>query len=449
VRTLLVSLLTLPSLALASGYAVPNSNPRDLGMCASAVAAQRDSGAAFALPAALARLRGASARVGAGAINIFNTWNDPAQTPTPLSSNARSVDMDLQFTPIGQASVAYGGQLAALGDRGWGVGLAIQPFGGAIVKYPADWPGRYRIEEVDRRSFSGALTAGIEVLPMLRIGGGLLYYYTMQEFTQYTALPTPPAGALVAAKATLEQNGGMASWDLSLEAEPIPGVPFTVAVDYKHQAVQELDGDVTWENLPPAIVVVTPGGPVVIPPAQASPILQNQGVEETLTIPNLLNVGLAYRVTKPLLVTFTYTMDRWEVYRTDRFVGDQPGAALAVERNYGNGHTFRAGAEYDVSPRFQVRLGLQRDESGLDEAFYSPTLPDASSWAGSLGVTYRFARGVSLDAGVFYALMDDVTAQSAATTEVPQTPAGAPLRGEYDISALIYGVSVGWTPAAK
>jgi long-chain fatty acid transport protein len=335
------------------------------------------------------------------------------------------------FAWLGQVSVAYGGELAALGNRGWGVGLGIQPFGGALVEWPKDWPGQYRIVDVDRRTFSGVLTAGIEVLPMLRVGGGLVYYYTTQEFKQNTLLPTGKANA------TLDQDGGALSFDLSAEAEPIAGVPFTIAVDYKHQGVQDLDGDVEWQGLPPGAGAL-------------NPILANQGVKETLTIPNVLNVGLAYRAIKPLLVTFTYTFDRWEVHESDTFVGDNPNAALRIPRNYGNGHTLRAGAEYDLSPSWQVRAGLQRDISGLDETEYSPTLPDASSWAGSLGATYRFGKGFSVDAAVFYAWMDEVNVENPAPSEpnVPPAPQRS-FRGSYDVSALIYGLSVGWRPGAR
>lgn len=430
-RKILLSLALLPSLALASGYSLPNTNPRDLGLSASAVAAQRDSGAVFALPAALARLEGPSASVGFGLVNVFNTWTDPAATPTPFSSNATEVDMENQFSPIGNVSLAYGGKLAALGNRGWGVGVSFQPFGGAIVDWPDDWPGRYRIDEVDRKSFSAALTAGFEVLPWLRVGGGLLYYRTMQEFTQYTFLPSPPLPIPLVAKATLDQDGGALSWDASVEIDPIPNVPFRIGVDYKHQAVQELEGDVTWEGLPPGASLV-------------NPILQNQDVEETLTIPNLLNVGLAYRVIEPLLVTFTYTFDRWEVYESDTFRGSS-GGTLAVARNYDNGHTIRAGAEYDVSPALQVRLGVQRDISGLDEREYSPTLPDSSSWAVSAGATYRFAGAFSVTGGLFYANMDEVEAENAAPSEPSPNPA-RPLRGTYEPSALVYGLTLGWNP---
>ena len=85
-RNCIASLFLAPSLAFASGYAVLNTSPRDLGLCASAVAAQRDAGAAFALPAALARIAGPSARAGGGAVNVFDAWKDPnpGATEPPL-----------------------------------------------------------------------------------------------------------------------------------------------------------------------------------------------------------------------------------------------------------------------------------------------------------------------------------------------------------------------------
>jgi long-chain fatty acid transport protein len=430
-KSTVVSMLLAPSLALASGYSLPNTNPRDLAMSASTVAAQRDSGAAFALPAALARLEGPSLRIAGGGVNVYNTWKDPTNgVPGPAGAVGPDTDMDGVISAIGNVSVAYGGKLTMFGNRGWGVGLGVQPFGGAIVNWPDDWTGRFRIVEVDRKSFSGIVSAGIEVLPRVRVGAGFLYYYTTQEFTQKTFLG--PAGE---AEATLDMDGGAPSFSASLEVDPIADLPLTIAVDYKHKATQDLDGDVKWTGLPPGASLL-------------NPILQDQGVKETLTIPNLLNIGLAYRVAKPLLITATFTWDRWVVYDQDQFIGDAPGAQLAVPRDYSNGQTYRAGVEYDLTPAWQVRAGVQRDESGLSTDTYSPTLPDGSSWAGSLGGTYKFGRGFSVDAAVFYAMMDDVTSTKNSATEPPLPTDPGTFRGKYSPSALVYGLSVGWQPTA-
>jgi long-subunit fatty acid transport protein len=101
-----------------------------------------------------------------------------------------------------------------------------------------------------------------------------------------------------------------------------------------------------------------------------------------------------------------------------------------------------------------VRAGVQRDVSGLDKTVYSPTLPDASSWGGSLGVTWRFAKAFSVDAAGFYANMDKVTAQPPAGSSEP--PSGGPnplvptgtFRGSYDTTAFIFSASLNWQPGS-
>jgi long-chain fatty acid transport protein len=462
VRKIAVLAFAFPSLALASGYSLPNTNPRDLSLSASAVAAQRDSGAAFALPAALSRLNGTSVTVGAGAVNIFNDWTDPTPGATvarlgdPAEPGTASISTEFTFFP--NISVAYGGKLNLLGERGWGVGLGLQPFGGAVVKWPDDWAGRYRITEVNRQVFSGILSAGVEVLPQVRIGGGLMYYYTMETFKQRVWMQPYPLtiGTPTAPDATakLDLSGGALTYDVSLELTPLRDVPFALALDYKHKATQDLDGDVTWSGTGPYI---NGPAPTHLPPLEA--LFTASSAKQTLTIPNSINVGASYRVMKPLLVTATFTLDRWVVYDRDRFTANT-GAVIDVPRHYGNGQTYRIGAEYAFGKAGELRLGVQRDISGLDKRYYSPTLPDASSWAGSLGGTFRFGNGFAVDAAVFYALLDEVKAENVGAE--PGSPTGNPaspvfvvpqegtsFRGTYNPSALIYTIAIGWTPGAK
>ncbi len=426
-KTILLSLSLFPALALASGYSLPNVNPRDVAMSASAGAAQIDAGAVFATPAALARLSGPSAKLGLGAFTISETWND---TTSPTTT-----DISRQFTPLPVGYLSYSGKLPVLGERRWGIGAAFSPFGGGVVKWPSDWTGRYRITEVDRKVFDTLVTAGVEVLPMLRIGGGVIYTYTTEKLRQKTYLGF--LGPLPDATATLDLSGGAVSYDVSAELDPVPQVPLRIAVDYKHKATQDLSGTVKWSGLPAGASTI-------------NPVLQDQDAKETLVIPNRLNVALAYQVVKPLLVTFAWTLDRWVVYDRDHFVGSVAGPdhPIDVPRNYRNGYTLRGGVEYDLLRALQLRVGVQRDHSGLRTDTYSPTLPDASSWAVSGGATVRMGHGLSVDAGIFYALMDKVTAEPPAGSVDPPpypVPTGT-FRGSYDISAVVFGAAIGWTP---
>jgi long-subunit fatty acid transport protein len=237
---------------------------------------------------------------------------------------------------------------------------------------------------------------------------------------------------------------------VSLEVEVMKNL--NLAVDYKHKASQDLTGDVRWSGVSPVIGAATPTGPLaaLFPLKVAT---STTSASQNLTIPNTLNIGAAYRPVKPLLVTGTFTFDRWVVYDQDQFIGET-GFVLTVPRHYRNGQTYRAGVAYDVLPILTVRAGAQRDVSGLRKEFYSPTLPDASSWGGSLGATVRFAKGFSVDAAGFYARMDKATATNPGVepgvyASAPTTPVVLPtgtFRGSYQPSAWVFSASVNWQP---
>jgi long-chain fatty acid transport protein len=404
-------------------------------------------------------------------VNVFNNWTDPTpgatQPPSvspgvsalPPEPGTQSLKENITIWP--QVSVAWGAKVPFLGDRGVGVGLSFEPYGGARVPWADDWAGRYRITDVDRRVYSAMGSVAIEVIPQIRVGGGVLYYYTEEKFVQhiwmepYGGLGAPPLGIFGPgtpdASASLRLTGHAWSYDLSIEGEPVKEWPLTLAVDYKHQGVQNMTGNVSISSVPPIF-----SGPVppALQPVQA--VVQTTSASSQLTIPNELNVGAAYRPAKPWLVTFTYTWDRWSVYQSDTFTGNT-GAVISVPRNYNDGHTFRAGVEWGATRNLELRAGFQRDISGLTTSTYSPTLPDGSSWGGSLGAGWKFGQGFSVSGALFYAHVDMVTStNNGLEPGVYPPPVGAlpvpqpdtTFRGSYEPSALIYSLAVGWTPGA-
>jgi long-subunit fatty acid transport protein len=125
-----------------------------------------------------------------------------------------------------------------------------------------------------------------------------------------------------------------------------------------------------------------------------------------------------------------------------------------VPRNYGNGHTFRFGAEWMATRRLALRAGLERDISGMPKVTggdalasptYSPTLPDSNSWAVAGGLGFAITPSFAVNASVFYAKMDEV--QSTA----PTNTASGPLPGRYDPHVIVYalGIVYDWQPGAR
>ncbi len=407
-KILLLAAALLPTLSLANGYDVPSVTPRDLALVESATAAQNDAGATYANPAALSRVKGFSLNLAGSVLDLKTSWSAPSD-----SVMAGSPDASTRFKPVPPAALYAAWGFDHLGKE-IGVGFGVNVPGGGNVYWNDDWAGRGRIITVDRKVYGFYLASGIELVPGLRAGGGLVYYYT----TEYLKIGIQP---FPSAYGELSTRGGAMSFDLSTEYTPqqLQGQPLTIALDYKHKAKQELRGD----------------GNFVVPDALlgGSPAPVDQGVSHDLTYPNVLNVGLAYRPpVKGLQLTGVYTYTRYSVYESDTFVGDK-GTVINVPRNYGDGHTIRIGAEYDLNPRLTLRAGLLRDLSGLRTDTYSPTLPDSSAWAGAVGAAWKISPDVSVAGAFFYALLDEV--KTTGTTVLP---------GVYDTRVYIVSAGVTW-----
>ncbi len=431
-----IAALLLPATTLANGYDVIPLNPRDLAMVGSVVADQKTAGAAFGNPSALSKIEGLSLDVAANILDIRTTWND---TTGAFAFN--HAQTDVKPAPPPSLSIAYGTKVSG---HGLGVGFSFTIPGGGNVFWPTgsatsnpfqdSWPGRYRIITVDRKVHGLYFTGGYEVAKWLRVGGGLIYYRTTEELVQAF---TPLAPDMTA---RLTASGGALSYDLSAEITPFEDIPLAFGIDYKHQGVQNLTGEVRFSNVPPALQ------------AQA----QDQGVSHELTFPNWLNIGAAYRVVPRLLLTFTWTFNRYAMYDKDTFVGSagtiQP---IVVRRDYSNGQVYRFGAEWSTTDRLKLRAGFLRDISGMpkiDNAdglvspTYSATLPDSNAWAAAVGFGYDIMPNFTVQAAVFHAWMDDV--RSSNTDPAQAFNNSLPFPGLYQTHVWVYGAGIvyRWDP---
>lgn len=397
--------LLVPAAAFAGGYAVPNTNARDLSMAGSVVAGQEDATAAYVNPAALAGLEGLSVVANGTMIDFRSTWSSFD------GNHATESNLKPAYPPSLFAS--YGGKVNGMG---WGVGAGFNiPFGGNVY-WPGGWAGRFSIITVNRRSYGMYLTGGFQPVPQIKIGGGLIYYRTTEELAQAFNFLGQEGGA------ALGTTGGKVSFDLSAEITPVIGIPLTIGIDYKHKADQTLTGHAHFDNAPPAL------GPNTL----------DQAVTHDLTLPNLLNVGIAYRVLPNLLLTGAWTFDRFIVYKQDSFVGDL-GTTVQVNRDYKNGHTFRIGAEMeDLLPKLTLRAGALRDITPTRPEALSPTIPDSDVTAVALGIGYDISPGLTLNASYFHAFFDSVNTVGA---EV--------FPGKFETRANIFTIGISYRPGDR
>jgi long-chain fatty acid transport protein len=397
----------LPAVALGGGYAVPNLSPADLAMAGSRTAAQDSAAAVFANPSALPRLQGLHLSVAAAMVDFASTWTDPTGTQAASTS---STNTNLAFPPAVYAS--YGFRLPS--DMGAAVGAGVTiPFGGNVF-WPETWPGRSDIISVDRRIYGTYLTAAVEPLPWLRVGGGLIWYRATEIFSQAVNF----AGA--EGTAQLATSGDAFSFDLSAEIQPIE--PLRLAVDYKHQGVMTLKGSAHYTHVPPEVGLV------------------DQNAQHGVTVPNTLDVGVSYRALPFLLVTGAFSWDRSIVFDRDLIVGSA-GMSVVVPRKYHNGHTYRLGVEGGPIGDFKVRLGVHRGIAPTPTEWTNPSIPDADLWAASIGLAYAVLPTIEISASYMHAFFDE--ARTCQVTGGQCAPNNV-FPSIYDTHANLASLGVSW-----
>src|SRR3954471_16778419 len=269
-RHLVALLFLAPAAAFAGAYAIPNENARDLALSQSNVASQNGPEAAHFNPAALAGQKGFAISASLELLYNITDWSDPTLGASTLKSH-------LNFPP--ELAVSYGNELP--NGMPYGVGLSVMLPGGGSLLWPTNWPGAARIQTVDQKVWLTQFSAGIQPHPMFKFGGSLLYYRVQEKLEQQLNFISSTGSA------ALGLAGGALSYEVSAQFQAPNDIPLTVAVDYKHQAPLELTGNAHFSNVP----------------ATFTSSLQDQGVTEHITAPNVLYAGLAYDVVQNVKVT--------------------------------------------------------------------------------------------------------------------------------------------------
>jgi opacity protein-like surface antigen len=387
-RTLLAVTLLWPALALGGGWSIPNPDARSLALAQAGVANQTGPEAVTMNMAGLAGQLGFAVTGSLQMIDNKTSWSDPAL-------GSASTRAHPTFPPLLAAS--YGGSLS--NGMAWGVGAGFYTLGGGSLFWPDGWPGQLHVETVDQQVVAFRAGAAIQPLGWLKLGAGGSYYRASEKLTQAMDF------AGVIGQAEVGAAGGAPAYVLSLEASA-PGLPLKFGADYRSRGDITLKGKAHFSGVPP--------------PFQTQRLV-DQGATTKVVVPPELNLGLSWQATPHLEVLVGFTLEGWHVYKSDAFVGDK-GFSVTVARSYNDAYDYRLGVEYAGDPALRgwsLRAGLLRSVSDQPTDTISPSLSDASSWNGSVGVGYNVTRALRADLGYQYSRFDSVT--SSGTDALPGT----------------------------
>jgi long-chain fatty acid transport protein len=126
---------------------------------------------------------------------------------------------------------------------------------------------------------------------------------------------------------------------------------------------------------------------------------------------------------------------KWDVYKTLGFDYAKNTATLQdtySPRNYKNGWSYRAGAEYKATNKIFVRGGGGYVTTAVRDGYVTPEAPDANRYYLTAGLGYTVTKKLDLDVSFEYEHLDSRT----------QTNIESQLSGTFKTNVYIPGLSL-------
>lgn len=462
---LLGALLLLPTPVIAQGFGFYEQGTCAMGRSGATVAAPCDDGSAvFFNPAGLVGARELTFTGGLTVLFADGSFTtDRTRTVTDLANDA---------IPIPHAYLRYG-----INDR-FAVGIGGYVPYGLATQWPIDFSGRFVGYDNQLQSIYLQPTAAVQLTDRITLGGGLTIVFSSVELNQRLDLsqqripfeiPTSIVPESVDRPITFAQLGIPPETDFAsatLDADGATGVGghFGVQVKltdwlalgarYMLRVPLDYDGDARFEQVPSGITIpaelelgaisLPPGTPldlILEPQFVQDGVLRNQSVETEITMPDQIAVGIQLKLLPRVALYVDYQWVNWSTF--DRVPLDFQEDALDSERieNFNDTNALRLGADFAVTPRFDLRAGYIRHGPAAPPEVVTPLLPDGTRNELTAGFSWRVLEPVEVSLAYQYLQQNDRRGRSL-DPEPSQPPTEDLNNGLYTFGAHLAGVSL-------
>jgi long-chain fatty acid transport protein len=453
-----------PALLGAQGFGLYEQGTCAMGRAGTGVAAPCGDGSAiFFNPAGLAGLQGGRATIGVTLLDVQGGFTDDIfQQRTKL---------DDPLLAIPQVYVAYG----VTPKLGIGLGL-FAPYG-LETRWPFSFDGRFAGYKNILRSVYVQPTVAYQVTPWLSLGGGLDIVRGTVELNQRLDLAEAPVDpALGVPVGTVFGQFGIAPGtdfaDAHLEASKTTvtahwgGIikvndKLSIGGRYLMRAKFDYSGTARFAQvntnliLPATIAVgaltLPAGTPIDVllsaPPPNGlylfNTVLNTQAVSTTITNPEQVIFGLAYKPRPGWMLLGDYQFTRWGKRFSQINLDFQNAPDRVLQERYQNTNGFRFAAEWAKDAKWTFRGGYLYHEGAAPAETVTPLLPEADRNEFTGGFTVELSRAFKADVAYQYIKQN---ARRGRTREplFNQAATTGLNNGVYKLHAHLFGVSLGY-----
>lgn len=450
---MVAAMMAAPGPVRAQGFGLYEHGTCAMGRAGATVAEPCDDGSSlFYNPAALADAEGWTISGGATLVAAHGDFT---------SDTGSAWDLQNDPIPVPHAFATWG----VREDLGVGVGVFL-PYV-LETRWPTeDFPGRFLGYENGITTTYIQPSVAYRPAPWLSVGGGIDAVLGTVKLNQRLDLSQQNiAGGITGGALGIPYRTEFA--DVGLESDVATGVGVHVGVQlrpteritlgarYLSQVELEYESDADFTQIATGLTLpadLTLGGATIpagtsvddllAPRFQPGEVLGDQSVTTSITMPDQVAAGVAYRPVDRLLVEVDWQWVNWEDF--DELVIEFENAPDEIRvEDFRNTNGVRLGAEYRLRANLSVRGGYLYHEAAAPDRTVTPLLPDGERNEVTVGVGWSFRPDARIDASYQF-LGQDERRGRVRDARVGEDPSANLNSGVYGFGAHLLGTTLTW-----
>lgn len=333
-------------------------------------------------------------------------------------------------------------------------GISLTTPYGSSMNWGKNWAGSHLIQDISLKAFSVQPTLSYRPFDRLSVGAGLMVMFgnfslsralfSSSDMADLAALMPPVAPLAEKYKNTTPvyaELGGDAGIKLGYNLGAMFDIndQFTVGVSYRSKVkmkVGEGSAKVFYAN-------ETELKPVL---GDMIPALDEGTLEAELPLPSNFNVGVTYKPNQRWIFSGELQFVGWGAYKSLDVEFSPESLSkynISAPKNYVNTIIYRAGAQYALTERFDLRLGAYFDESPVKSDFLNPETPSMDKLGLTTGFSFRPTSSFSVDLAFNYVTGFGRTGFYTDKATLTQEP--RKFEGDYDVHAYTVALGLSYT----
>ncbi|OIQ82715.1 47 kDa outer membrane protein precursor [mine drainage metagenome] len=313
------------------------------------------------------------------------------------------------------------------------LGIGVNAPFGLNTEYDSNWVGRYQALETNLKAININPAIAFRASDALSLGFGISAMRAEATLTNAVDFGTICAGLSgCGIGATPQGNDGGASlhgdsWAFGWNAGAIFQIDRNtrLGLAYRSQMHQNLNGTVTFSNVPAAL----------------KNTFSNGAISAKITMPDSLSASVFHHLNDRWDLMGDLTWTDWSIFQNLTAIRSSGGATVVnTPEHWHNTTRTSVGASYRYSDALKARIGLAYDESPTPSAYRNPRAPGSDNYWLSLGASYSITPVSSIDFGYAHLFIKGASLNQSTAG----TPSGT-LVGSYSNDANILSLQFAHT----